>query len=286
VHPARPRWSRECDGASETTRCARRVCRAPSRGRLGRLALYIMIVLNLLGASCPQKQQQVGFLWQAATSDSAKGVDAWRSTVPSSRSLTQRLLAERRHLAVGLVTAAITPVAVGQPMAHAEEDMPFEKMDAVPEGKRRTRMPGFTVLPSGLQIKDVVEGKPDASQPLPGSTCVLTWEGFTINYFGRPFETRTLNSISKVDQDPIRFKVGDGTVIPAIDEAVRGMREGGVRQLIVPVELGYDEAKKLLPRPSTFSGQRALDFVLDNKGGMMDKTLLININLKRVYKET
>ncbi|CAK0795769.1 unnamed protein product [Prorocentrum cordatum] len=89
--------------------------------------------------------------------------------------------------------------------------------------------------------------------------------------------------MSKVQVEPLRFKVGDGTVIPAIDEAVRGMREGGVRQLIVPVELGYDQEKKLQPRPSTFSGQRALDFVIDNKGGLIDKTLLINLDLKKVY---
>jgi len=37
----------------------------------------------------------------------------------------------------------------------------------------------------------------------------------------------------------------------------------------------------LICRPSTFSGQRALNFVLDNKN-LIDKTLLINIRLIRV----
>jgi hypothetical protein len=36
-------------------------------------------------------------------------------------------------------------------------------------------------------------------------------------------------------------------------------------------------------RPSTFSGQRALNFVLDNQN-LIDKTLLINIRLIRVDK--
>ena len=35
------------------------------------------------------------------------------------------------------------------------------------------------------------------------------------------------------------------------------------------------------PKPSTFSGERALDFVLKNNG-LVDKTLLFNIELKRV----
>merc|ERR1712037_172961 len=123
---------------------------------------------------------------------------------------------------------------------------------------------------------DVAPGRSGMPQASTGDTVVLSWEGYTINYFGRPFETRKLQEIGQVQVEPLRFKVGDGTVIPAIDEAVRGMSEGGVRQLIVPLELGYDDDKKLQPRPSTFSGQRALDFVLDNKGGLMDKTLLIN----------
>merc|ERR1712130_148099 len=101
--------------------------------------------------------------------------------------------------------------------------------------------------------------------------------------FGRPIETRQLNEVSGVTVDPLRFKVGDGTVIKGLDEGVRGMHEEGVRQLIIPVELGYDAEKKLRPRPASVSGQRALDFVLDNQGGMMDKTLLINLKIKKIY---
>lgn len=153
------------------------------------------------------------------------------------------------------------------------------------EGKRRKKFPDFQLTPSGLQVKDATLGKPDFPEPQYGDTVVVGWEGYTINYFGRPFETHKLQELDGVISEPLRFKVGDKTVIPAIDEAVRHMREGGVRQLIVPVELGYDKEKRLLPRPSTFSGQRALDFVLDNDGGLMDKTLLINIDLKRVYRK-
>lgn len=150
-------------------------------------------------------------------------------------------------------------------------------------GKKRTKMPGFQVQQSGLQVKQLDEGRPDGAKVEEGDSVVITWEGYTINYFGRPFETRTLQQTSGVQVEPFRFKVGDGTVIKGIDEGVRGMKEGGIRQLLIPVELGYDSAKQLQPRPSTFSGQRALDFVMDNDG-LMDKTLLINIGLKRVYK--
>lgn len=187
-----------------------------------------------------------------------------------------------------LLVAACGSGLWGRPAAAADTSNPGMKMEAMPRlgsmSKRRTKFPDFTLTPSGLQVKNVSFGKEGAYEAKQGDTVVLQWEGYTINYFGRPFETRTLNEQAKLQVEPLRFKVGDGTVIPAIDEAVRGMREGSIRQLVVPVELGYDAEKKLLPRPASFSGQRALDFVLDNKGGMMDKTLLINISMKRVYQ--
>jgi len=150
------------------------------------------------------------------------------------------------------------------------------------EGKRRRKFPDFELTKSGLQVKDVDPGR-GSLFPSHGDTVVLSWEGYTVNYKGLPFETRKLQERAKVEAEPLRFKVGDGSVIPGIDEAVRSMREGGIRQVIVPVELGYDAEKSLGPRPSTFSGQRALDFVLDNTGGLMDKTLLFNMKLKHIY---
>ena len=78
--------------------------------------------------------------------------------------------------------------------------------------------------------------------------------------------------------------MGDHTLIPAFEEAVAGMRPGGVRRIIVaPGPLSYPQAalRSKGPRPSSFSGQRALDFVMENQG-MIDKTLLFDIELVRV----
>lgn len=75
----------------------------------------------------------------------------------------------------------------------------------------------------------------------------------------------------------MRFELGAGSVVAAIEEGVAGMAEGGVRQLVVPNRpgLGYPPSdpkhEKVGPRPSTFSGQRALNFVLQNQD-MIDKT--------------
>ncbi|OIS98389.1 peptidyl-prolyl cis-trans isomerase fkbp19, chloroplastic [Nicotiana attenuata] len=72
-------------------------------------------------------------------------------------------------------------------------------------------------------------------------------------------------------------------VIPAFEEAITGMAVGGIRRIIVPPELGYpdNDYNKKGPRPTTFSGQRALDFVLRNQG-LIDKTLLFDIELLKI----
>ena len=128
---------------------------------------------------------------------------------------------------------------------------------------------------------------------------VCEWEGYTIGYFGRPVEMKqgAKGGDFSGERDYARFVVGRGEVIPAVEEGVLGMREGGVRQLVFPPEIGYpmvgDEREgkmadpghdKVGPKPASFSGSRALDFVLTSKGDQLDKTLLINLKVIRVDK--
>mmetsp|Transcript_12851 Transcript_12851/g.18965 ORF Transcript_12851/g.18965 Transcript_12851/m.18965 type:complete len:249 (-) Transcript_12851:167-913(-) len=157
------------------------------------------------------------------------------------------------------------------------------------DAKSRARYPDFTLTDSGLQYKDVRVGT-EGPSPEDGDRVVIDWEGYTIGYFGRPFEMK--NSVKggafEGDKDYFRFVLGQGKAIPAIEEGVRGMKRGGLRQLIIPREIGYpasDPKHNVVgPKPSTFSGERALNFVLENEAGTIDKTILINIELKRVDK--
>ena len=92
-------------------------------------------------------------------------------------------------------------------------------------------------------------------------------------------------------------QVGRGEVVPALEEGVLGVREGGVRQIIFPPELGYPMVgdqrdgkmadpshDRVGPKPTSFSGSRALDFVLTSKSDNVDKTLLLNFKVVRVDK--
>lgn len=210
-------------------------------------------------------------------------------TIPAIRKdQNERLLASPcRRTMLSWLVAPVMSLTGSFPSMASEVDLGYEKQEGLKPGlgKKRTRVPGFTALPSGLQVKDVNPGRNGTSEAKEGDFVVFTWEGYTINYFGRPFETQTLQKMAGVEPNPVRCQIGDGTVIKGIDEGLRGMREGGIRQLYIPVELSYDEEKRLGPRPTTAGGNRALDFVMDNKGGLMDKTLLINVAVKRVYQK-
>ncbi|XP_052186186.1 peptidyl-prolyl cis-trans isomerase FKBP19, chloroplastic isoform X2 [Diospyros lotus] len=151
-------------------------------------------------------------------------------------------------------------------------------------GKTKMRYPDYTETESGLQYKDLRGGS--GPTPKSGDTVVVDWDGYTIGYYGRIFEARNKTkggSFEGDDKDFYKFRVGSQQVIPAFEEAVSGMALGGIRRIIVPPELGYpyNDFNKMGPRPTTFSGQRALDFVLRNQG-LIDKTLLFDIELLKI----
>jgi hypothetical protein len=62
------------------------------------------------------------------------------------------------------------------------------------------------------------------------------------------------------DKGYLKLKLGESKIIPAVDEALRGMKTGGVRRLIIPEQLGYPEGdyKNWEPSPGTFSVRSVL----------------------------
>ena len=100
-------------------------------------------------------------------------------------------------------------------------------------GKTEMDYSDFERTPSGVLFKDAKKGS--GKSPEAGDRVVLDWSGYTIGYFGRPFETKQLRSLDGIEEGQafLRFEVGGGTVIPALEQGVLGMSEGGVRQIVV-----------------------------------------------------
>lgn len=147
----------------------------------------------------------------------------------------------------------------------------------------------FTKAPEGWSYRDVKVGS--GASPSTGDRAVYEWSGYTIGYFGRPFEAKGGPQGGAFDknQDYSRTVIGKGDVVKGVELALQSMSVGGIRQVIVPYgDLGYPSTKddaahdKVGPKPSTFSGERALNFVLDNP--RVDRTLLFNVKLIRVDK--
>lgn len=86
----------------------------------------------------------------------------------------------------------------------------------------------MTLHPRGFYYRDVQEGT--GAQPEPG-------RHVQISYVVRLPDGRAVDA-ARPDA-PMRFRVGDRQVIVALDDAVRTMRVGGTRQLVVPPRLGY-----------------------------------------------
>lgn len=151
-------------------------------------------------------------------------------------------------------------------------------------GKTKMRYPDYTLTGSGLQFKDLRMGT--GPTPKEGETVVVDWDGYTIGYYGRIFEARNKakgGSFEGNEKDYLRIRLGTHEVISAFEEAISTMNLGGVRRIIVPPELGYpdNDFNKKGPKPTTFSGQRALAFVLQNNN-LIDKTLLFDIELLKI----
>lgn len=86
--------------------------------------------------------------------------------------------------------------------------------------------------PTGLMYEDLAVGGGDEAT---GAGCTVT-----VHYTGWLADgTRFDSSVDR--NEPFKFPLGVGYVIPGWDEGVTGMRVGGRRRLTVPPELGYGQ---------------------------------------------
>lgn len=84
---------------------------------------------------------------------------------------------------------------------------------------------------SGLQYQDISPGS--GGEVKDGDTVSVHYTGWLTD--GTKFDS------SKDRDKPFQFQVGAGGVIQGWDEGLVGMKEGGVRRLIIPAALAYGE---------------------------------------------
>ena len=98
-------------------------------------------------------------------------------------------------------------------------------------GGIKVQNPSTVVLDSGVRIKDLVIGK--GREARRGSVVLVHYTGTLKD--GKVFD--------KTDRSgkPTRLilNTGPGGVIPGFAQGIQGMREGGVREIWIPWQLGY-----------------------------------------------
>lgn len=135
----------------------------------------------------------------------------------------------------------------------------------------------------GLKVSELRPGKGKVAKE--GDTVKVQWSG-------RLFSKQGWGYGKCADPEcELRFRIGDGTTIPGLDEGIRDMREGGIRRLLVPPALAYREDVELQPLPPT-EGERARLYrtvfnptrIANGEGDTLG-TIVLDVSLKRVYDD-
>jgi FKBP-type peptidyl-prolyl cis-trans isomerase len=113
----------------------------------------------------------------------------------------------------------------------------FEALVAAARAKLRAtdlaaiakKYPGLKATPSGLQYRIVKEGS--GASPKDGASVTVHYTGWLLD--GTKFDS------SKDGGSPATFRIGE--VIEGWNEALKSMKKGETRLLVIPPELGYGE---------------------------------------------
>lgn len=92
----------------------------------------------------------------------------------------------------------------------------------------------FITTPTGLQYADVKKGT--AASPPPTDGQVISID-YVMSTTGARYGSKIYSTVDA--GAPYRWKLGDGSTILGLEEAVRGMNPGGVRRVIIPSKLAY-----------------------------------------------
>jgi len=125
----------------------------------------------------------------------------------------------------------------------------------------------FRRIPGGGQYADLSVG--NGAEVSEGSKVSLQWVLRRSNgyYVDGSVKMVSAQSGAKVvgnnfdESDNFVFTVGDGTAMPGIDQGVRGMKQGGIRRLVLPLKAAYSLPldKSGGPVPSDFGPRRQIE---------------------------
>jgi len=82
--------------------------------------------------------------------------------------------------------------------------------------------------------------------------------------------------------EPFRVKYGKGELILGVEQGLETMKEGGIRRLLIPQHLGYQDSKHG-PLPQDYGMRRRLFSRLGNKSRALPTLIVIDLELIHLY---
>ena len=138
----------------------------------------------------------------------------------------------------------------------------------------------FRTLASGVQVKDFRVGSGDATVTENSSNVAIQCSGRLLNLNGVVFYNTKNNNPDGFGAIPLTVDLGKGQMLPGLEQGLVGMKKGGIRRIIVPQSLAYNQFPGLEPIPMTATEQRALDSVVKN--ARRDGTILFDVQVERL----
>jgi len=137
----------------------------------------------------------------------------------------------------------------------------------------------YKKLPSGVVYADMREGNANSGVVKEGSRCNIQWVLRKSNGYFVDSSERNGGGV------PFIFTVGDGSAIAGLDEAIRGMKEGGVRRLLIPPSLAYvkglDDGNPG-PLPNGFGPRQQMRRVQNVRKDVPGEYVFLEIQLTRL----
>uniref|UniRef100_A0A0D9VCN3 peptidylprolyl isomerase n=1 Tax=Leersia perrieri TaxID=77586 RepID=A0A0D9VCN3_9ORYZ len=169
----------------------------------------------------------------------------------------------RRHLLLASAASSTLPTAAASAAAAA---------------------PPFAEIPGsgGVKALDLRESSGDV--PSDGDQVAIHYYGRLAAKQGWRFDSTYDHKDETGDPMPFVFTVGAGNVIPGIEAAVKSMRVGGLRRVIIPPSQGYQNTSQEPIPPNFFDRQRLFTTIfnptrLANGEGSTLGTLIFDIEL-------
>ncbi|KEH42091.1 putative peptidylprolyl isomerase [Medicago truncatula] len=181
----------------------------------------------------------------------------------------------RRPLSLSLISTTFSALIFSLPL-------PPSYSSPSPSSKRP--IADFSELPNsgGVKALELLVGSGEVPQD--GDQVEIHYYGRLAAKQGWRFDSTYDHKDENGDPNPFVFVLGSGKVIAGIDVAVRSMKVGGIRRVVIPPSLGYQNTSQEPIPPNFFDRQRLFTTIfnptrLANGEGSTLGTLIFDIEL-------